>query len=137
MASAKLKEKSLAEERYKRRKRRHIAIRKRLNIRGTPEKPRLVVFRSHKHIYAQLVIDPPVGTCKVITGASSLSPEIRNEIKDKKLKKIEIAKLVGKLIAKKALEKGYKAVVFDRGGYKYHGRVKALAEGAREGGLKF
>ncbi|MEO0202657.1 MAG: 50S ribosomal protein L18, partial [candidate division WOR-3 bacterium] len=79
MSSAKLKEKSLSEERALRRKRRHRAIRKRLNIRGTPEKPRLVVFRSHKHIYAQLVIDPPIGTCKVITGASSLSPEVRKE----------------------------------------------------------
>ncbi len=138
MASAKLREKELAKERYKRRLRRHKAIKVRLNIRGTPERPRLVVFRSHKHIYAQLVIDAPVGPCKVITGASSLSPEVKNEIKEKAIKgKTQIAKLVGNLIAKRAIEKGYKTVVFDRAGYKYHGRVKALAEGAREGGLRF
>jgi large subunit ribosomal protein L18 len=138
MASAKLKEKKLPKERYLRRKRRHIVIRKRLNIRGTPDKPRLVVFRSHKHIYAQLVIDPPIGPCKVITGASSLSKEVRDEVKENGIKgKTNIAKLVGKLIAKRSIEKGYKRVVFDRGGYKYHGRVKALAEGAREGGLVF
>ncbi len=138
MASAKLGEKKLAKERYKRRQKRHKAIKVRLNIKGTPERPRLVVFRSHKHIYAQLVIDTPVGPCKIISGASSLSPEIRNEIKEKAIKgKTQIAKLVGYLIAKRAIEKGYKKVVFDRTGYKYHGRVKALAEGAREGGLIF
>lgn len=138
MQGAKVREKIISIERRERRERRHRAIRKRLNIRGTNERPRLVVFRSHKHIYAQLVIDPPVGPCKVITSASSLSPEVRNKVKEENIKtKTNIARLVGKLIAKKAIEKGYSAVVFDRGGYKYHGRIKALAEGAREGGLKF
>ncbi|MEO0244171.1 MAG: 50S ribosomal protein L18, partial [candidate division WOR-3 bacterium] len=110
------------------RKKRHLRVRKK--VKGTPERPRLVVFKSTKHIYAQLVIDPPVGSCKVITGASTLSPEIREEVKSTK-GKIEKAKLVGKLIASKAQAKGYKKVVFDRGGYKYHGRVRALADAAR------
>jgi len=117
-----------------RRKRRHLRVRKK--VKGTEERPRLVVFKSAKHIYAQLVIDPPIGPCKVICGASTLSPEIREEVKGLK-GKIEKAKLVGKLIAKRALEKGFKKVVFDRAGYKYHGRVKALAEAAREAGLEF
>lgn len=116
------------------RKKRHLRVRKK--VKGTPERPRLVVFKSAKHIYAQLVIDPPIGSCKVITGASTLSPEIREEVKSTK-GKIERAKLVGKLIASKAQAKGYKKVVFDRGGYKYHGRVKALADAAREAGLEF
>ncbi|MEO0266143.1 MAG: 50S ribosomal protein L18 [candidate division WOR-3 bacterium] len=116
------------------RKKRHLRVRKK--VKGTPERPRLVVFKSNKHIYAQLVIDPPVGSCKVITGASTLSPEIREEVKSTK-GKIEKAKLVGKLIASKAQAKGYKKVVFDRGGYKYHGRVRALADAAREAGLDF
>ncbi|MEO0246795.1 MAG: 50S ribosomal protein L18 [candidate division WOR-3 bacterium] len=116
------------------RKKRHLRVRKK--VKGTPERPRLVVFKSTKHIYAQLVIDPPVGSCKVITGASTLSPEIREEVKSTK-GKIEKAKLVGKLIASKAQAKGYKKVVFDRGGYKYHGRVRALADAAREAGLDF
>ncbi|MEO0229812.1 MAG: 50S ribosomal protein L18 [candidate division WOR-3 bacterium] len=116
------------------RKKRHLRVRKK--VKGTPERPRLVVFKSTKHIYAQLVIDPPVGSCKVITGASTLSPEIREEVKSTK-GKIEKAKLVGKLIASKAQAKGYKKVVFDRGGYKYHGRVRALADAAREAGLEF
>ncbi|MEO0198679.1 MAG: 50S ribosomal protein L18 [candidate division WOR-3 bacterium] len=116
------------------RKKRHLRVRKK--VKGTPERPRLVVFKSTKHIYAQLVIDPPVGSCKVITGASTLSPEIREEVKSTR-GKIEKAKLVGKLIASKAQAKGYKKVVFDRGGYKYHGRVRALADAAREAGLEF
>jgi len=116
------------------RKRRHLRVRKK--VRGTPDRPRLVVYRSLKHIYAQLVIDQPTGPCKVITGASSLSPEIREEVKAVK-GKTERAKLVGKLIAKRAMEKGYKKVVFDRAGYKYHGCVKALADAAREAGLEF
>uniref|UniRef100_A0A7C2K4U5 Large ribosomal subunit protein uL18 n=1 Tax=candidate division WOR-3 bacterium TaxID=2052148 RepID=A0A7C2K4U5_UNCW3 len=116
------------------RKRRHLRVRKK--VKGTEERPRLVVFKSAKHIYAQLVIDPPFGPCRVICGASTLSPEIREEVKAVK-GKIEKAKLVGKLIAKRALDKGFKKVVFDRAGYKYHGRVKALADAAREAGLEF
>jgi large subunit ribosomal protein L18 len=116
------------------RRRRHLRVRK--IVKGTEERPRLVVYKSASHLYAQLVIDPPFGPCKVICGASTLSPDIREELKSVK-GKIEKAKLVGKLIAKRAQEKGFKRVVFDRGGYKYHGRVKALAESAREAGLDF
>ncbi len=110
--------------------RRHLRIRKK--IFGTPERPRLSVFRSLKHIYAQ-IIDDTIG--HTLVAASTLDPEIREELKGKT--KTEQAKLVGKLIAKRALEKGITKVVFDRGGHKYHGRVKALAEAAREGGLIF
>ncbi len=117
-----------------RRKRRHLRVRKK--VKGTEERPRLVVYKSNKHIWAQIVVDPPIGPSRVITGASSLSPEIRDTLKDMK-GKIAKAKEVGKLIAKRALEKGIKKVAFDRAGYKYHGRVKALADGAREGGLEF
>lgn len=95
---------------------------------GSATRPRLSVFRSSQHIYGQLIDD---STGKTLVSAASL------EIKGAKLKKSEIAKEVGKLIAKKALEKKIEAVVYDRGGFEYHGRVKALAEGAREAGLKF
>jgi len=126
-------ERKKTEYRAKRRKRRHLRVRKK--VEGTPERPRLVVYRSNKHIYAQIVLDPPFSSSIVITGASTLSPEIRDKIKG--MKKTEQAKEVGKLIAQRAKEKGITQVVFDRAGYKYHGRVKALAEGAREGGLIF
>ena len=122
------------EDKVYRRKRRHLRVRKK--VVGTPERPRLVVYKSLKHIYAQIVVDPPVGPCRVLVGASTLSPEIRDEVKGLS-GKAEKARLVGKLIAKRAQEKGVKKVVFDRAGYKYHGRVKALAEGAREAGLEF
>jgi len=112
-------------------------LRKRLHIRkkiyGTPEKPRLVVFRSLKNIYAQLVDDTSHQT---LVAASSLSKELKAEIA-KAEGKIGIAYLVGKEIAQKAKLANIATVVFDRGGYLYHGRVKALAEGAREAGLKF
>ncbi len=114
-------------EKLEARKRRHKRIRKK--IFGTAKIPRLCVFRSNKHIYAQLIDDEKGHT---LISASDL--EIKLE---KKLTKVEKSKEVGKLIAKKAKEVGIERVVFDRGGYKYHGRVKALAEGAREGGLKF
>jgi large subunit ribosomal protein L18 len=94
---------------------------------GSKDRPRLNVFRSSQQIYGQLIDD---ATGKTLVSASSL------ELKTK-AKKTEIATEVGKLLAKKALESKIEAVVFDRGGYAYHGRVKALAEGAREGGLKF
>jgi len=104
----------------------------RAKISGTKERPRLCVFRSAKHIYAQL-IDDEKG--KTLVAASDLEIKIsKSKIQNKKNYK---AKEVGKLIAKKALEKKIEKVVFDRGGYQYQGRVKALAEGAREGGLKF
>jgi len=92
----------------------------------------LCVFRSLKHIYAQ-VIDDELG--HTLASASTLDPEIRSEARTKR--KAEAAKLVGQLVAKRALERGTTTVVFDRGGYKYHGRVKAVAEAAREAGLKF
>ncbi len=121
-------------EKILRRKRRHKRVRKK--VYGTPEKPRLCVYKSRKHIYAQIIIDPPIGPSKVLTGASTLSPEIREEIK--KIKgKVKKAFLVGKLIAEKAKKLSITKVVFDRAGYKYHGRVKSLADGAREGGLEF
>lgn len=113
---------------WERRIRRHRRVRKK--VRGTLERPRLCVFRSLKHIYAQ-VIDDEGG--RTLVAASSLSPEIRTA----KGTKTEVARAVGRLIARKALEKGITRVVFDRGGYQYHGRVRALAEGAREAGLLF
>lgn len=109
---------------------RHRRIRK--NLRGTDHVPRLCVFRSAQHIYAQL-IDDDQG--KSLCGASTLSKELRPELAG--LKKAERSRKVGQLIARLALAKGIEKVAFDRGGYLYHGRVKALAEGAREGGLKF
>lgn len=113
---------------WERRIRRHLRVRKK--VRGTLERPRLSVFRSLKHIYAQIINDDEGRT---LVAASSLSPEIQGL----KGTKTEIARAVGRLLAQKALEKGITKVVFDRGGYKYHGRVKALAEGAREAGLIF
>ncbi|MBI5905134.1 MAG: 50S ribosomal protein L18 [Deltaproteobacteria bacterium] len=112
------------------RQNRKTRIRKR--IFGTEQKPRLSVFRSAKHIYAQLVID---STGSTILAASTLSPEIRAEIGE--LDKSDAAKKVGQWIGKKAVEKNIHQVVFDRNGFLYHGRVKALADGARESGLKF
>jgi large subunit ribosomal protein L18 len=90
------------------------------------------VFRSLAHIYAQVIDD---GSQRTLVAASSLDPEIRADAG--KAKKADAGRLVGKLIAKRAKEKGVRRVVFDRGGYLYHGRIKALAEGAREGGLEF
>jgi len=111
--------------------RRKIRIRK--NMFGTAEKPRLNVFRSLKQIYAQLIDD---STGKTIVSASTLSKEITDEIKNAKTK-IEKSVIVGKLIAKKAADANVDKVIFDRNTYRYHGRVKALADGAREAGLKF
>ncbi len=115
------------EARLRRKKR----IRKKIS--GTPERPRLVVFRSAKHVYAQLVDDLNQRT---ITGVSTLTPWVRERL-DGVQGKVEKARIVGKAIAEKAKELGITKVVFDRAGYRYHGRVKALAEGAREGGLEF
>lgn len=100
----------------------------RVNMKGTAQRPRLSVFRSLKNISAQLVDD--------IAGKTLVSAAVK-DIKDEKGNKTEVANKVGKILAGKALEKGIKKVVFDRGSYKYHGRLKALAEGAREGGLEF
>jgi large subunit ribosomal protein L18 len=115
---------------YVARKRRHLRVRRRLA--GTTERPRLNVYRSLNHIYAQ-VIDDTTGV--TLTSASSLGAELSK--KDKKQTKTEQAKLVGKRVAEQALKVGVSEVVFDRGGYKYHGRIKALAEACREAGLKF
>ena len=106
---------------------RHRRVRK--NISGTAERPRLNVFRSLNHIYAQIIDDTKGVT---LVSASSMDKDFNQYGGN-----CEGAKEVGKAVAAKALEKGIKAVVFDRGGYVYHGRVAALAEGAREGGLKF
>ena len=108
-------------------------IRIRKKIQGTPERPRLVVFRSAKHAYAQIIDDL---SAKTLLSVSSVGKEIKEELKGAKTP-IERFKLIGVATAKKAIEKNIKEVVFDRNGYLYHGRVKALAEGAREGGLKF
>ena len=110
------------------RMKRHLRIRK--NISGTPERPRLNVFRSNKYIYAQ-VIDDANQTTLVCASSRDKELNITNG------GNIEAAKLVGELVAKRSLDKGIKSVVFDRGGYIYHGRVKALADAARENGLEF
>jgi large subunit ribosomal protein L18 len=110
------------------RQRRHLSIRRR--IAGTPQRPRLCIKRSNRFIYAMLVDD---SQNRVLTGVSSLVAGVR----EKKLKRTAAAKEVGKLIAGKSREFGIKKVVFDRAGYRYHGRVKAAADGAREGGLEF
>lgn len=104
----------------------------RKKIFGTPERPRLTVFRSNKHMYAQ-IIDDTVG--RTLASASTLSPELRGRLKS--TGSVEAAGEVGKLIAEKALKVNVTKVVFDRNRYKYHGRVKALAEAARQAGLKF
>jgi len=103
-----------------------------MKITGTPGKPRLCVFRSLNHIYAQVIDDTKEHT---LVAASTLDPETRAQLDGKT--KAGQAELVGAAIAKKALEQGIKEIAFDRGGYKYHGRVKALAEAARQSGLKF
>ena len=112
------------------RDRRHVSVRK--HLVGTPDRPRLNVFRSLAETYAQ-VIDDEAG--QTLAAASTIDHELREQVKG--LKKTEQAKKVGQLVAKRALEKGIKLVVFDRGGFKYNGRVKALADGASETGLEF
>jgi len=101
-------------------------------VQGVTSKPRLCLFRSLNHIYAQIIDDSRGHT---LTSASTLDPEIESKVEDKA--KTAEAELVGSLIAERALSKGINQIVFDRGGYKYHGRVKALAEAARKAGLKF
>jgi large subunit ribosomal protein L18 len=109
------------------------SYRRKKRVYGTKERPRLVVFRSLTNIYGQLIDDSSKGA---IVGASSLSKEIRNEVKKSK-SKMDTSKVVGKLLAERAKDKKIKKVIFDRNGYAYHGRIKALAEAAREGGLEF
>ncbi|MBP3953424.1 50S ribosomal protein L18 [Bacillus suaedae] len=110
------------------RKKRHLHVRR--SITGTPERPRLNVFRSSKHIYAQLIDDVNGVT---LASASTLEAEVAGA----DVSKTEAAKLVGGLVAKRAIDNGHEVVVFDRGGYLYHGRVATLADAAREAGLKF
>ncbi len=117
-------------DKRQRRRRRHRSLRKKLF--GTPERPRLCVYRSLKHIYAQ-VIDDLGG--RTLVAASSRSPEVRDACQEQP--KTAAATLVGQEVARRAREAGIEKVTFDRGGYRYHGRVKALADAAREGGLQF
>ena len=116
-------------DREQRRKVRHQRIRS--EIRGTPRKPRVYVKKSNRHIYAQAIDDI---NSETIAAASSLSPELDEDVNNAT---VETAKKVGSLLASELLEEGYKSVVFDRGGYPYHGQVEALADQMREEGLEF
>ncbi len=120
----KAKEKQLA------RQRRHARVRRR--VHGTPERPRLTVFRSLKHIHAQVIDDSQGNT---LVAASTLDAEVRSQLADKD--KSAQAAVVGEVLARRALEAGVERIVFDRSGYKYHGRVKSLADAARKAGLEF
>ena len=117
-------------ETHMRRARRQRRVR--AKVKGTAGRPRLNVFRSMRHIFAQIIDDAKGHT---LVAASTLDKDVRAQAAA--LKKVDESKAVGKLLAQRALAKGLKQVVFDRGGYQYHGRVKALADGAREGGLEF
>jgi len=123
--------KDVAAERRSQRIRRHARIRK--DLAGTAERPRLAVRRSLKHMYAQLIDDVSAVT---IVAASTNDKEARTRLADAK-SRIDRSRELGKLIAERAKAKGVEQVAFDRGGYLYHGHIKALAEGAREGGLRF
>ena len=118
------------ESRAKVRENKHRKIRNRFS--GTAERPRLAVFRSNNHMYAQ-VIDDTVG--KTLVAASTLEKDVKAELE--KTNDVEAAAYLGKVIAKKAIEKGITTVVYDRGGFIYQGKIKALAEAAREAGLEF
>ncbi|RLB02767.1 MAG: 50S ribosomal protein L18 [Deltaproteobacteria bacterium] len=120
----------MSKKRLSGRLRRKLRVRKK--VKGTPERPRLCVYRSLRHMYAQ-VIDDTVG--HTLAAASTLDKELREKLQ--RTGNVEAAKEVGRLVAKRALEKGIKKVVFDRNGFLYHGRVKAVAEAAREAGLEF
>jgi len=120
-------------DKVQRKKQRRDKIRRRIrsSIRGTKERPRMSVFKSNKHIYVQLIDDLNNHT---LISASSLSNEIEDQVNDKT--GVEQAQIIGKHLAEKALSANINKVVFDRGGYKYHGQIKAIAEAAREGGLQ-
>ncbi|MBM3263876.1 MAG: 50S ribosomal protein L18 [candidate division Zixibacteria bacterium] len=111
--------------------RRHTRVRK--TVEGTSDRPRLCVFRSLKHIYAQVVDDTTGAT---LAASSTVAPEVREKLATD-LSKLDESKIVGQALAEKALASGISKVTFDRGGYRYHGRIKALADGAREKGLEF
>lgn len=129
---SKVKYSKIKKSRRLQRVRRHLRVRNK--VIGTAERPRLVVYRSLKNIEGQLVDDD---TGRTILGLSTLAPEIRDGEVDGDHPRVEQARAAGKLLAERAGEAGIEAAVFDRGGYKYHGRVKAFAEGARDGGLRF
>lgn len=116
--------------RKERKRKRHFRIR--TKVVGTHERPRLSLYKSNKHIYAQIIDDEKAHT---LLSCSTLHKDLKNELKATWT--LDSAKRTGEIIAKRALEKGIKFVVFDRGGNKYHGKVQAFAEGARTGGLKF
>jgi len=118
--------------RKKSREKRHYKMRRYLS--GTPERPRLAVFRSNKHIYAQIIDDVAGNT---LASASTMEKSLVESNGLKTTSNIEAAKVIGSAVAKKAIEKGIETVVFDRGGNLYHGKVQALADAAREAGLKF
>jgi large subunit ribosomal protein L18 len=127
-----IKHNKLKRSRLLQRKRRHLRIRNK--VQGTAERPRLVVYRSLRNIEGQLVDD---GAGRTVLGMSTLTPDLKDFVVEGPHKRIQQAHAAGKLLAEKAKTQGIESVVFDRGGYKYHGRVKAFADGAREGGLKF
>lgn len=112
------------------REKRHLRVRKKIS--GTCDRPRLCVFRSSNHIYAQIIDDSKGNT---LFSASTVEVNVKNQTEGKN--KLTLSQIVGTIIGKKATENGISQVIFDRGGYRYHGRVKALADAAREAGLKF
>ncbi|MDA0330079.1 MAG: 50S ribosomal protein L18 [Gemmatimonadetes bacterium] len=127
-----IKYSKLKQSRLLQRRRRHLRVRNR--VEGTAERPRLVVFRSLKNIEGQLVDDMAGAT---LLGMSTLTTDLRGFKAEGKNRRVEHAFAAGKLLAERAKSAGISRVVFDRGGYKYHGRVKAFADGARQGGLEF
>jgi large subunit ribosomal protein L18 len=127
-----IKQSKIRGSRRLQRKRRHYRVR--AKIRGSAERPRLVVFRSLKNIEGQIVDDD---SGRTVCGLSTLTADMKSFKPEGKNRRVEQAFVAGKLLAEKAKEQGISSVVFDRGGYKYHGRVKAFAEGARKGGLEF
>jgi len=127
-----IKQRKLKKSRSLQRIRRHFRVRNK--VRGSAERPRLVVFRSLKNIEGQLVDDDAHRT---LIGLSTLNPELKDFSAEGENRRVEHAYAAGKLLGERAKAQGIDTVVFDRGGYKYHGRVKAFADGAREGGLEF
>lgn len=127
-----IKQSQLRKNRSLQRKRRHFRVRNR--VEGSADRPRLVVFRSLKNIEGQIVDDDKGMT---LVGLSTLAEDLRGFKAEGQNRRVEQAYAAGKLLAERAKSQGIESVVFDRGGYKYHGRVKAFADGAREGGLEF
>ena len=127
-----IKQSKLRKSRQLQRRRRHYRVRNK--VQGTAERPRLAVFRSLKNIEGQLVDDD--ARCTLV-GMSTLTADLKDFTAEGRNRRVEQAFAAGKLLAERAKSQGIETVVFDRGGYRFHGRVKAFAEGAREGGLKF